>query len=67
MHAACFPGASVLSRPGFSVAGSTLGVLWIVTLQVGLTILNEPTWLVSLIQGVVLAGAILLATKGRRA
>lgn len=66
-YAACFLGASVLSRPGFSVAGSTLGVLWIVTLQVGLTIMNEPTWLVSLIQGVVLAGAILLATKGRRA
>jgi ribose transport system permease protein len=66
-YAACFLGAAATRRGSFTIAGSTLGVLWIVTLQVGLTLLNEPTWLTSLVQGTVLAVAVLLAARGRRA
>lgn len=64
-YAAAFLGASVMRRGGFSIIGSTLGVLWIVTLQVGLTLMNEPAWLTNLIQGIVLAAAVLLATRGK--
>ncbi len=67
IYAAVFLGAAATRRTSFTIAGSALGVFWIVTLQVGLTLLNEPNWLTSLIQGAVLAIAVLLAARGRRA
>ncbi|WP_345524457.1 ABC transporter permease [Nocardioides endophyticus] len=66
-YAAAFLGAAASRRARFSVLGSALGVLWIVTLQVGLTLMNESTALVNLIQGAVLAAAVLLAARGKRA
>jgi ribose/xylose/arabinose/galactoside ABC-type transport system permease subunit len=64
-YAAAFLGAAA-GRGGFTVAGSALGVLWLATLQTGLTLHNEPAWTSSVIQGFVLAGAVLLATGERQ-
>jgi ribose transport system permease protein len=64
-YAAAFLGAAA-GRGGFTIAGSALGVLWLATLQTGLTLHNEPAWTSSVIQGIVLAGAVLLATGERR-
>jgi ribose transport system permease protein len=66
-YAAAFLGAAAGGRSGFTVAGSALGVLWITTLQTGLTLHNEPAWTSNFIQGLVLATAVLIAARGRRA
>ena len=66
-YAAAFLGAAAGGRIGFTVAGSALGVLWITTLQTGLTLHNEPAWTSNFIQGLVLAAAVLIAARGRRA
>jgi ribose transport system permease protein len=66
-YAAAFLGASVGRWRGFTVFGSAFGVLWLITLQTGLTQINAPTWMSSFIQGVVLAVAVLIASRGRRA
>jgi ribose transport system permease protein len=65
-YAAAFLGAAVGSRSGFTVAGSAFGVLWITTLQTGLTLHNEPAWTSNFIQGLVLAAAVLIAARSRR-
>jgi ribose transport system permease protein len=65
-YAAAFLGAAVGSRSQFTVVGSAFGVLWITTLQAGLTINNQPAWTSNLIQGIVLAVAVLIAAGGRR-
>lgn len=66
-YAAAFLGASVGRWRGFTVFGSAFGVLWIITLQTGLTQANAPAWTSSFIQGLVLAIAVLVASRGRRA
>jgi ribose transport system permease protein len=65
-YAAAFLGASVGRWRGFTVFGSAFGVLWIITLQTGLTQSNAPAWTSSFIQGLVLAIAVLVASRGRR-
>ncbi|UTI62344.1 ABC transporter permease [Paraconexibacter antarcticus] len=66
-YAAAFLGASVGRWRGFTVFGSAFGVLWITTLQTGLTQANAPAWTSSFIQGLVLAIAVLVASRGRQA
>lgn len=66
IYAAAFLGAAVGAHSRFTVAGSALGVLWLTTLQTGLTLHNEPAWVSSVIQGLVLAAAVLLSAQGRR-
>lgn len=65
-YAAIFLGAAVGRESNFSLAGSAFGVVWLLTLQTGLTQLNQPTWLSSFIQGLVLAAAVLIASRGKR-
>lgn len=65
-YAAAFLGAAIGSRSSFTVAGSAFGVVWITTLQTGLTLTYQPAWTSSLIQGVVLAAAVLIAARGKR-
>jgi ribose transport system permease protein len=65
-YAAAFLGAAIGAQSNFTVAGSAFGVVWITTLQTGLTLNNQPAWTSNLIQGVVLAAAVLIASRGRR-
>lgn len=66
IYAAAFLGAAVGSFSRFTVAGSAVGVVWLTTLQTGLTLHNEPAWTANVIQGIVLAAAVLIASRGRR-
>lgn len=62
-YAAAFLGAAVLRRNRFNIGGAFIGVLWIVVLQNGLTILNQPAWAGYLIQGTLLLIAVVLASR----
>jgi ribose/xylose/arabinose/galactoside ABC-type transport system permease subunit len=64
-YAAIFLGATVGRSGRFLVLGSVLGVVWIIVLQTGLTLNNAPTWSAILIQGVVLAVAVLVGSRAR--
>lgn len=64
--AALFLGAAMAASNRFTILGSAFGVLWLLTLQTGLTQLSQPAWVSTLVQGVVLAIAVLLAVTGRR-
>jgi ribose transport system permease protein len=65
--AAAFLGAACF-RPGeFNVPGTVVGVLFLGTIQTGLTILNLQTYLINLVQGGILIAAVLLGRLGQRA
>lgn len=66
-YAAVFLGAAVGRSNRFTILGSSLGVIWLLTLQTGLTQLNQPGWVSNLIQGLVLAVAVLIAARSRKA
>jgi len=59
-YAAAFLGLSLSGGLRFSVFGSYLGVLLLGTVTTGLTIMNEPNWTASLVQG----GVLLVAVAG---
>lgn len=65
-YVAAFLGAAVGSQNRFTVGGGAFGVVFITTLQTGLTLNNQPAWTSALIQGVVLAAAVLIAARGKR-
>lgn len=65
-YAAVFLGAAAVRSGKFTVPGSVFGVIWLLTLQTGLTQLNQPAWASTLLQGVVLSVAVLLAARVRR-
>ncbi|SNT12462.1 ABC transporter permease [Rhodococcoides kyotonense] len=60
-YAAVFLGAAMSRSNRFTVGGSALGVVWLLSLQTGLTQLNQPAWVSTLLQGLVLASAVLIA------
>lgn len=64
-YAAVFLGAAMSTSNRFTVVGSALGVVWLLTLQTGLTQLNQPAWVSTLIQGLVLVTAVLIAARNR--
>ncbi len=65
-YAAAFLGAACF-RPGeFNVPGTVIGVLFLGTIQTGLTILNLQTYLINLVQGGILIAAVLLGRLGQR-
>lgn len=65
-YAAAFLGAACF-RPGqFNVAGTIIGVLFLGTIQTGLTELNLATYLINLVQGGILIAAVLLSRVGQR-
>lgn len=51
----------------FNVAGAMLGGLFLAVIETGVTMLNEPTWLGQLLQGVILLIAILALNRRRGA
>jgi ribose/xylose/arabinose/galactoside ABC-type transport system permease subunit len=65
-YAALFLGAAMVWSNRFTILGSAMGVVWLLTLQTGLTQLNAKSWVSTLIQGVVLAIAVLLAVRGQK-
>jgi ribose transport system permease protein len=58
-------GAAASKHGRFTIGGSVLGVLWFVTLQAGLAQLNVASWLTNLLEGLVLACAVLFAAAPR--
>jgi ribose transport system permease protein len=66
-YAAAFLGASMFRLGSFSALGTALGALYLQIIGSGLTVLNLSGPLVQIIQGVILAAAILLARLNRRA
>jgi ribose transport system permease protein len=63
-YAAAFFGAAGVGRRGFSVPATLFGALYLSVLANGLTVMNEPLWVTSVVQGVVLFVAVLLARVG---
>ena len=66
-YAAAFLGLSLGSGLRFNVLGSYLGVLLLGTVTTGLTMMNQPSWVAALVQGIVLivaVGGIALRRRG---
>lgn len=64
--AAVFLGAAVF-RPGeFNLPGTVIGVLFLGVIQTGLIMLNLQTYIVNLVQGGILIGAVLISRLGQR-
>jgi ribose transport system permease protein len=65
--AAVFLGAAVF-RPGeFNLPGTVIGVLFLGVIQTGLIMLNLQTYIINLVQGGILIGAVLISRLGQRA
>jgi len=66
---AAFIGTSVLSNGQFNVLGTFVGAMFISVLQNGLLLQDFPNWVITLVQGVVLLTAVMVAAqaRGRRA
>jgi len=65
-YAGAFLGAACF-RPGeFNIPGTVVGVVFLGTIQTGLTLLNLQTYLVNLVQGAILVVAVLLSLAARR-
>jgi ribose transport system permease protein len=63
-YAAVFLG-STMFRPGeFSIAGTTVGILFLQVLQTGLTMLGLSTSIVNIVQGSILMAAVLASLVG---
>jgi ribose/xylose/arabinose/galactoside ABC-type transport system permease subunit len=65
-YAAAFFGGAAVARRGFSVPATLFGTLYLQTLANGLLVMNEPQWVTSLVQGVVLFVTVLLARAGSK-
>lgn len=63
VYTAAFLGLSALGRGQFNAIATYFGVVFIGTLQTGLTMLNQPTWIASVITGSVLVAAVLIARR----
>lgn len=63
-YAAAFFGAAAVGRRGFSIPATLFGVLYLQTLSNGLQALEQPLWVISVVQGAVLLVTVLLA-RGR--
>jgi ribose transport system permease protein len=57
-YAAAFLGLSLGGGLRFNVVGSYLGVLLLGMVSTGLTMMNQPSWVAALVQGIVLIAAV---------
>jgi ribose transport system permease protein len=57
-YAAAFLGLSMGGGLRFNVLGSYLGVLLLGMVSTGLTMMNQPSWVAALVQGIVLIAAV---------
>jgi ribose transport system permease protein len=65
-YAGVFLGAAAF-RPGqFNILGTVVGVLFLETIQTGLTMLNLSTWVINVVQGAILITAMLLSRLGEK-
>jgi len=65
-YAAVFLGAAAF-RPGqFNVLGTVVGILFLETIQTGLTMLDLATWIINVVQGAILITAVLLSRLGEK-
>jgi ribose transport system permease protein len=65
-YAGAFLGAACF-RPGeFNIPGTVVGVALLQTISTGLTFLNLQTYLINLVQGAILIGAVLVSTVATR-
>lgn len=66
-YAGVFLGAAAF-RPGqFNLLGTVVGVLFLETIQTGLTMLSLSTWIINVVQGAILIAAMLLSRLGEKA
>jgi ribose/xylose/arabinose/galactoside ABC-type transport system permease subunit len=65
-YAAAFLGLSLGGGLRFNVLGSYLGVLLLGMVTTGLTMLNQPSWMAALVQGIVLLVAVAGVAVRRR-
>jgi ribose/xylose/arabinose/galactoside ABC-type transport system permease subunit len=65
-YAAAFLGLSLGGGLRFNVLGSYLGVLLLGMVTTGLTMLNQPSWMAALVQGIVLLVAVAGVALRRR-
>jgi ribose transport system permease protein len=65
-YAGAFLGAACFRPGAFNVPGTVVGVLFLGTIQTGLTYLNLQTYLIGIVQGCILIGAVLLSTLAAR-
>lgn len=59
--AAAFLGTALFSGREFKIIGTIVGVLYLGIIRTGLTQLDVDTWIVNVVQGTVLVGALLLS------
>ncbi len=65
-YASVFLGAAAF-RPGqFNILGTVVGVLFLETIQTGLTMLSLSTWVINVVQGGILIVAVLLSRLGEK-
>lgn len=65
-YAAAFLGLSLGGGLRFNILGSYVGVLLLATVTTGLTMMNQPSWVAALVQGVVLLVAVAGVSIRRR-
>jgi ribose transport system permease protein len=65
-YAAAFLGLSLGGGLRFNVIGSYLGVLLLDMVSTGLTMMNQPSWIAALVQGIVLLVAVAGVAMRRR-
>lgn len=64
-YTVAFLGTAVLARRRFTIGGTLVAVLFLSVLSNGLGLLNQPTWIASVVNGVVLLTAVVLTRRGR--
>ena len=64
--AAAFLGSAVFRPGAFNVPGTIVGVLFLGTIQTGLTMLDLETYVINLVQGTILISAVLISRLGQR-
>jgi len=65
-YAAAFLGLSLGGGLRFNILGSYIGVLLLAMVTTGLTMMNQPSWVAALVQGVVLLVAVASVSVRRR-
>lgn len=64
--AAAFLGSAVFRPGAFNLPGTIVGVLFLGTIQTGLTMLDLETYVINLVQGTILISAVLISRLGQR-
>lgn len=65
-YSAVFLGAAIIGRGRFSPLATLYGVVFIALLERGLTMMNQKSAVIMLIEGIVLLAAVILARQERR-